>query len=480
MATPTPPPANPPAHAARPAKSRAEPNTIRPTPALASWVNRTVSRWTKEPPWTYEGESASAPPAAVPPPATAASKIAERERAARIARAVPAEVRERFLRVGRDYHLPNGSVALRDQGTHIVVLSENTEVIRSSVLFAPEREWNDITVTGSKRFKQAAWREATRLGLIVRGYTPTALEKAQFVRDLAAARAGPVPHEPVVDPPIPSAPRGSPDPPPFRGPEPGAQRTFQLTSPAPQPDRAAAAPPAAAPARSAAREPASVGPNTAPPAPRHYQGTLLAHGPAPYQFHENGAPSYYVRLQSGDRQQELWGVDFERALRESSAKPKVGDEVGVREVGRTRVPVTQKDYDAQGQLVAEREIQVDRNQWQVEAPAFFETAPAPNGREKKASRRGSTPAASRSVAAPSPVERSTRDGYLALAKKFAAAQIRDAQDREAFVKAFARQLAKVETLPPLQLRDRTARGPRDRGSRTPERDRELNRDPVLG
>jgi hypothetical protein len=399
---------------------------------------------------------------------------------------VPAEVRERFLRVGRDYHLPNGSVALRDQGTHIVVLSENTEVIRSSVLFAPEREWNDITVTGSKRFKQAAWREATRLGLIVRGYTPTALEKAQFVRDLAAARAGPVPHEPVVDPPIPSAPRGSPDPPPFRGPEPGAQRPFALTSPGPQSDRSPSAPPAvvaartADAARSADREPASQGANNGPPAPRHYQGTLLAHGPAPYQFHENGAPSYYVRLQTGERQQELWGVDFERALSESSTKPKVGDEVGVREVGRTRVPVTQKEYDAHGQLVAEREIQVDRNQWQVEAPAFFEEAPTQNGRDKKASRRGSTPAASRSAADPSPVERSTRDGYLALAKKFAAAQIRDAQDREAFVKAFTRQLAKVETLPPLQLRDRAARGARDRDSRTSERQREVNRDPVLG
>jgi hypothetical protein len=66
-------------------------------------------------------------------------------------------------------------------------------------------------------------------------------------------------------------------------------------------------------------------------------GRLLAHGKAPYRFEPENAESYYVRLQTADGRQVLWGTDLERALRESKSKPKVGDAVGVRIVSREKL-----------------------------------------------------------------------------------------------------------------------------------------------
>jgi hypothetical protein len=66
-------------------------------------------------------------------------------------------------------------------------------------------------------------------------------------------------------------------------------------------------------------------------------GRLLAHGKAPYRFEPESRESYYVRLQTADGRQVLWGTDLERALRESKSHAKVGDAVGVRIVSREKL-----------------------------------------------------------------------------------------------------------------------------------------------
>jgi hypothetical protein len=66
-------------------------------------------------------------------------------------------------------------------------------------------------------------------------------------------------------------------------------------------------------------------------------GRLLAHGKAPYRFEPESRDSYYVRLQTADGRQVLWGADLERALRESKSHAKVGDAVGVRIVSREKL-----------------------------------------------------------------------------------------------------------------------------------------------
>ena len=66
-------------------------------------------------------------------------------------------------------------------------------------------------------------------------------------------------------------------------------------------------------------------------------GRLLAHGKAPYRFEPENAASYYVRLQTAEGRQVLWGTDLERAMRESKSHAKVGDAVGVRIVSREKL-----------------------------------------------------------------------------------------------------------------------------------------------
>src|SRR6185437_8603757 len=167
--------------------SENRPNAIRPSPALLTWMTRTTARLTNQEPWVY-AEGARGHTSSSPAGHRGARSTERTRREDADPRAVPPEVSERLVRVGSDYYLANGTHALRDRGSKILVKSENTEVIRSAVLIAPERGWSDITVTGSKAFRRQAWREGTAIGLIVRGYKPSEFEKAQFVRARAQER----------------------------------------------------------------------------------------------------------------------------------------------------------------------------------------------------------------------------------------------------------------------------------------------------
>lgn len=62
--------------------------------------------------------------------------------------------------------------AFRDQGRRLVTSSESEEVVRDLVAIARHRGWSNVHVTGSEAFRRAAWLEASRQGLEVRGYRP--------------------------------------------------------------------------------------------------------------------------------------------------------------------------------------------------------------------------------------------------------------------------------------------------------------------
>lgn len=62
--------------------------------------------------------------------------------------------------------------AFRDQGRRLVTSNESEEVVRDLVAIARHRGWSNIHVTGSEAFRRAAWLEASRQGLEVRGYRP--------------------------------------------------------------------------------------------------------------------------------------------------------------------------------------------------------------------------------------------------------------------------------------------------------------------
>ncbi len=97
-------------------------------------------------------------------------------------RAVPEHISARYVKVGNEYHFPNGDLAFADRGVRLSTRLENSEVIRDLVTIAKERGWTEIAITGTERFRKEAWQQAKLSGLAVRGYRPSDLERAQLAR----------------------------------------------------------------------------------------------------------------------------------------------------------------------------------------------------------------------------------------------------------------------------------------------------------
>lgn len=101
-------------------------------------------------------------------------------------------------------------------------------------------------------------------------------------------------------------------------------------------------------------------------------GRLVDHGPAPYQHKPAQPMSYYVRIETDRGDREIWGVDLERAFRQSLSTPGVGDEVGLRAIGRNPVTVLAPKYDQSGREIGREEVNAHRNQWTLERKEFLD------------------------------------------------------------------------------------------------------------
>jgi putative DNA primase/helicase len=328
---------------------------------------------------------------------------------------VPDEVRRRFVQVGHTFYFPDGARAFSDRGRKLTTPSENTEVIRSLITIAQARGWTDITLSGTERFRKEAWYVARLAGLDVRGYKPGEFEQEHLVRSLArhaasrdvdspGARAAPSDHPPSVGETIFGA-----NPPTSRSPDRPRERRDGLIV-----------------------------------------GRLADHGRATYRHDPQEPMSYFVKLETDRGERLLWGVDFERALRESLTKPQVGDEVGLRAVRQDAVTVKAFERDPEGRVLAEKNLNTLRNRWIIEKRGFFEARAA----------------AARVLRDPQVEPRQAREqhpelagSYLQLrgAEEIAARRIRDPEDQRRFValvrNALADQVARGEPLPPVRLRE---------------------------
>jgi hypothetical protein len=325
----------------------------------------------------------------------------------KLARAVPEEVRRRFVQVKNKYYFPDGARAFTDRGTRLTTGSENTEVVRSLMLIAEARGWTEITVRGTERFRREAWFAAQKVGIEVRGYKATEFERGRMVRFMN--RQGPGPTEDSVTP---------------------GER------PAPAERR---------------------------PRPREalLSGRLVEHGPATYRHDPHEPMSYFVKLETTRGERTIWGVDLERAFKESLTKPGIGDEVGLRSVRQDAVKVRTQKRHADGELI-ERDLETHRNRWIIETREFFE-ARAEAARTVR----------DVSIDPKQAVKRHPElvGTYLQVhAAELTAKRFRDPEDRERFVQqvrsALADSVARGEPLPPVRLRERaTTRAPQ-----TPERE----------
>ena len=260
-----------------------------------------------------------AEPAARARPATAADEDVRTKH-------VPDTVRERFIQIGNNFFFPDGAEAFTDHGNRVTTRSENAVVIQSMVAIAQARSAGKVTVTGTDFFKKEAWFAARLAGLEVAGYMPTALEQERLVRAIARRRTA----ESGADAPGRGAPAGRPN----------------------------------AKAGRAPAKPAEQG--------ELIVGRLVDHGPAPYQHKPAQPMSYYVRIETERGDQEIWGVDLERAVRQSLSTPGVGDEVGLRAVGREPVTVIAPRLDPSGREVGRDELGVHRNTWILETKEFLD------------------------------------------------------------------------------------------------------------
>ena len=311
---------------------------------------------------------------------------------------VPEEVKRRFIEVKNKYYFPDGARAFTDRGTRLTTPSENTEVVKSLVEIARTRGWTEVTVRGTERFRKEAWTAARLAGIEVRGYTPTEFEQGYLARTLGR-RADPAPVNDVE------------------------------------------------------RDPAPQGLSAGKPKDRQpglIVGTLVDQGRASYRHDPKEAMSYFVKLETARGDRVVWGVDLERAYRESLTQPKVGDDVALRAVRAE--PVTVKARDDNGKLTTE-EIQAKRNRWVFEKREFFvERAEAAQTIRDAAV----TP---QSAVNSHPELVGT---YLQVhAAELAARRIRDPEDQKRFVQlvrsALAESIARGEPLPAVRLKKSAAK-----------------------
>ncbi len=320
------------------------------------------------------------------------------------ARAIPTQVRDHFVQVGRDFFFSDGARAFTDRGRKLSTPSENTQVIQDLIAIAQARGWQTVKVSGSDRFRQQAWAAAREAGLLVTGYRASAVEEARLARRQA--------HE----------------------------DTSVATGKRSQSYREEHA-------MEGVREPQPVPSRAREAAPRQHSGRLVDHGIAPYQHDPHEAMSYFVKIETDRGVREVWGVDLERAFKESLSRPQIGDEVVLRAVKREPVTVKSRRESGEGPPI-EKEVATHRNRWVVEQRQFLE-------QREKAAQVLRDPAV-----APAQGSRSHPElvgAYLQVhAAELAAKQFRDPQDRERFValvrSALADSVARGEALPAVRMR----------------------------
>lgn len=240
---------------------------------------------------------------------------------------VPDSVQERFIQIGNKFHFPDGTEAFTHQGNRLTTRSENAIVIQSMVAIARDHSAGPVTVGGTEFFRKEAWFAAGLAGLEVRGYEPTEFERERLARAIGARRGTPQ----LDTNPAPSSKLG--------GKSTGStERATEV--------------------RSADSE--------------LIVGRLVDHGPAPYTHDSKQPMSYFVRIETEHGDRDIWGVDLERAFRHSLSTPGIGEEIGLRAIGKDAVTVLTPERDAQGQEIGLKPLDTHRNQWIVERKSFLD------------------------------------------------------------------------------------------------------------
>ena len=321
---------------------------------------------------------------------------------------VPQSVRDRFVQDGHRFFFPDGAPAFKDLGRRLTTASENAQVVHSLIQIAHSRGWTEVTVTGTERFRQEAWRQARLAGLGVRGYRPSEAEQAQLIRAMGRDLLR------------------------------SSERVDSVS-----PDGGTAAPPQERVARTAA---------AGAEARERIVGKLLDHGRDAYRHDPNEESSYFVRLKTHDGTREIWGKDIERAVAKSLTQPQIGDEVVLQRTGREAVTVKRRERGSDEQS-RPKNVEVFRNRWVIEKESFFQARAAAASVVRNAA------IGPREAVREHPALAGT---YLNLrAAELASRALRDPEDQRRFVaqvrSALSEGVERGEPLQPVRLRERAER-----------------------
>lgn len=91
---------------------------------------------------------------------------------------IPEVIQKKYFQDGNKFYFKGSpeKLAFRDTGKALKTKLDGEAVADSMVMIAKNRGWTEIKVTGSESFKKDVWREATKQGIAVRGYSPTPAE----------------------------------------------------------------------------------------------------------------------------------------------------------------------------------------------------------------------------------------------------------------------------------------------------------------
>ena len=182
-------------------------------------------------------------------------------------------------------------------------------------------------------------------------------------------------------------------------------------------------------------------------------GRLLAHGSAPYLHKQDEPLSYFVKLETNQGERTIWGVDLQRAFKESVSRPKAGDDIALRALRRDSVTVKALDRSLSGEVTA-RDVTTHRNRWEFETQQFVQS-------RANALSTLRDPLIAPQIAVGAHPELANSYLQLRAAEKLAEHKIAHPGDRRKFAalvrEALAEKYERGEALVPMALRERGSR-----------------------
>lgn len=320
-----------------------EPNVEKQRQQLAGEEETKRSAWLKKAEQTAETQPAAADKS--PGGNQVESDEVFTARQSEVKPIVPPEIENQYLRVGdKFYHSKNHDLlAFEDKGNKLETKSNSENIAESMVRIAEARGWDEIKVTGTEAFRKEVWFEAASRGMHVKGYEPSEQDKAALAKRVSEMDANKIEKENK----------------PFRARENEKEQTADRKD-AGQSVQESSTPRAAASNEAPTRSGADI---------KDAGSVLVAHGAAKYMHDEKNNDSYYVTTMENGKEKTSWGVDLERAVKESGAN--VGDKVLIANEGQKQVTVTVPVRDDKGKIIGSEAKEVHRNAWNVKMAETF-------------------------------------------------------------------------------------------------------------